>query len=435
MPASDRPIKGGAVARRASARAEQARSPVRRALTAATETSGITLSGLILALVAVVAWLIGYWIAGKPMYLLSYGAVAVLVLMWSVGRRPLPLTGERSDLRSRVREGETVQVEVTLHANRSLSNIILEEKVPPLLGESSRVPIGTVESGGEVTHNYEVTAWRRGAYRLGPLVARWGDPFGLSERKLTLAEPYDLIVHPAVEAISDRPLTRLWEDPPQRPPVSRPWPIGLEFYGMREYQRGDDTRRIVWRAYARTRKLLVREAEQGITDKVVIILDQDPSTHTRGVVSDSFEAGVRVAASLGVHHLAEGFSVTLEGTNGKLCGPLRVGRARIELLDVLAKVERDQGALSKTLSRLAATIPPDAHVALITPLLDAASAASLKLMTARGRSVIVAALMWTPDAVDTLGTASTLGVSVVEIGPNTTLSRAFAHGVGARRGG
>ncbi|MBA2608338.1 MAG: hypothetical protein H0U92_05345, partial [Actinobacteria bacterium] len=185
-------------------------------MTAATETSGITLSGLILALVAVVAWLIGYWIAGKPMYLLSYGAVAVLVLMWSVGRRPLPLTGERSDLRSRVREGETVQVEVTLHANRSLSNIILEEKVPPLLGESSRVPIGTVESGGEVTHNYEVTAWRRGAYRLGPLVARWGDPFGLSERKLTLAEPYDLIVHPAVEAISDRPLTRLWEDPPQR---------------------------------------------------------------------------------------------------------------------------------------------------------------------------------------------------------------------------
>ena len=419
------------VARRDIARAERAHSRVRRVLGVVTETSGITTSGLILAAVAVSAWALGYWVAGKPMYLLSYGAVAVLVVMWSIGRRPLPLIGERSDLRSRLRQGETVNVQVSLTATRRLSNIILEENIPALLGPAVQVPIGTVESGDAVVHSYELTAWRRGAYTLGPLVARWGDPFGLSERRLTLADPYELIVHPVVEPITDRPLTRLWEDPPQRPPVSRPWPIGLEFYGMRDYQRGDDVRRIVWRAYARTHRLLVREAEQGITDKVVIVLDQDDRTHSKGVVSDSFEAGVRAAASLGVHHLHEGFSVTLEGTNGNLCGPLRVGRARIELLDALARVERERGDLSATLGRLAATIPPDCHVAVITPLLDAKAAASLKLMTSRGRSVIVAALMWTPDAVDTLGTASTLGVTVVEIGPNTPLTRAFAHGVGA----
>jgi len=419
------------VARRDIARAERAHSRVRRVLGVVTETSGITTSGLILAAVAVSAWALGYWVAGKPMYLLSYGAVAVLVVMWSIGRRPLPLIGERSDLRSRLRQGETVNVQVSLTATRRLSNIILEENIPALLGPAVQVPIGTVESGDAVVQNYELTAWRRGAYTLGPLVARWGDPFGLSERRLTLADPYELIVHPVVEPITDRPLTRLWEDPPQRPPVSRPWPIGLEFYGMRDYQRGDDVRRIVWRAYARTHRLLVREAEQGITDKVVIVLDQDDRTHSKGVVSDSFEAGVRAAASLGVHHLHEGFSVTLEGTNGNLCGPLRVGRARIELLDALARVERERGDLSATLGRLAATIPPDCHVAVITPLLDAKAAASLKLMTSRGRSVIVAALMWTPDAVDTLGTASTLGVTVVEIGPNTPLTRAFAHGVGA----
>ena len=420
-----------AAARRDIARAEQAQSAARRALTALTERSGFTASGLILAAVAIAAWGLGRWIAGKPMYLLAYGALAVLVLMWSVGRRPLPLTGTRSELRARLRQGETVTVEVALEAGRRLSNIILEEKVPALLGPTVEVPIGTVESGDVVTHTYELTAWRRGTYELGPLVAKWGDPFGLSQRQLMLAEPYEVIVHPVVEQISDRPLTRLWEDPPQRPPVSRPWPIGLEFYGMRDYQRGDDPRRIVWRAYARTRRILVREAEQGITDKVVIILDQDERTHSKGVVSESFEAGIRAAASLGVQHLHEGFSVTLEGTHRKLSGPLRVGRARIELLDALARAERVRGDLSDTLSRLAGTVPPDAHVAVVTPLLDAKAAASLKLMTSRGRSVIVAALMWTPDAVDTLGTASTLGVSVVEIGPNTPLTRAFAHGVGA----
>lgn len=418
-------------ARQAAARAEHANKWWRRALTAVVDRSGMTASGLVLGAVAATAWGLGYWVAGRPMYLLSYGAVAVLVLMWSIGRRPLPLVGTRSDLRARLVEGEAVEVEVTLQARRQLSNIILEEKLPPLLGESARVPIGTVDSGTEVTHSYALTAWRRGVYQLGPLLARWGDPFGLSERQLVLAEPFDLIVHPRVEPVTDRPLTRLWEDPPQRPPVSKPWPMGMEFYGMRDYVPGDDTRRIVWRAYARTGRVLVQEAEQGITDKVVIVLDQDARTHSGGPVSESFEAGIRAAGSLGVHHLDEGYSVTLEGTNGNICGPLRVGRARIQLLDSLARVERERGDLSAALTRLARTIPPDAHVVVITPLLDHVAAASLKLLTARGRSVLVAALMWTEDAVDTLGTASTLGVTVVEIGPNTPLTRAFTHGVGA----
>lgn len=420
-----------ATARRSAARAERANRPWHRTVALVTDVSGVTLSGLILLGVAVAAWVLGYWIAGKPMYLLAYGIVAALALVWVAGRRPVPLTGERSQLRSRLMEGEIVDVAVALTAGRRLSNIILEEKLPPLLGDPVQVAISTVEAGDAVEHRYELTAWRRGAYELGPLVARWGDPFGLSERQLVLAEPYRVIVHPRVEPVTDRPLTRLWEDPPQRPPASRPWPMGLEFYGMRDYQRGDDIRRMVWRAYARTGRLMVREAEQGITDKVVIVLDQDVRTHSKGAVSESFEAGVRVAASLGVHHLKEGFGVTLEGTTGRLCGPVRAGQARIELLDALSGAERQPGALSAALVRLARTIPADAHVAVVTPLLDAASASSLKLLTSRGRSVIVAALMWTEDAVDTLGTASTLGVTVVEIGPNTPLTRAFDHGIGA----
>jgi uncharacterized protein (DUF58 family) len=120
-----------------------------------------------------------------------------------------------------------------------------------------------------------------------------------------IAEPYELLVHPRVENVSDRPLTRQFEDPPIRPPVSKPWPSGLEFYGMREYAPGDDLRRIVWRAYARTGKLMVREAEQGITDRITIVLSTDRGAHSRDAegLSESFEAGVRAAASLGVKHL------------------------------------------------------------------------------------------------------------------------------------
>src|SRR5207245_5277986 len=143
------------------------------------------------------------------------------------------------------------------------------------------------------------------------------DPLRRSRRMTVVEAPVQLRVHPRGELASDRPLTRQFDDPPIRPPVSRPWPSGLEFYGMREYVPGDDLRRIVWRASARTGKVMVREAEQGITDHITLILDTDRGGHSRDGegLSESLETGIRVAASLGVRHLRDGYELRCE-TNG-----------------------------------------------------------------------------------------------------------------------
>jgi uncharacterized protein (DUF58 family) len=300
-----------------------------------------------------------------------------------------------------------------------------------MLGEHARLPIASLEAGEAIGHSYSLACWRRGSYKVGPLVARWGDPFGLTERELTLADEFEILVHPAVEPVEDHPLTRLWEDPPFRPPISRPWPHGMEFYGMRKYVPGDDIRRIVWRAYARTGDLLVRESEQGITDKLVIIFDQDRDFHAKGIVSESFEAACRVIGSLAVHHIREGYSVTLEGTEDTLAGPLRGRGAQIQLLDALARAEPARGALTATFDRLLLSMPRDAHVVLVTPLLDREAAARLRLLVDRGMSVVVVALMWLDEAVDSLASAAGLGVHVVEVGPNTNITMAFRREVAA----
>src|SRR5256885_15462607 len=88
---------------------------------------------------------------------------------------------------------------------------------------------------------------------------------------------------------------------------------------MREYGPGDDLRRIVWRASARTGKVMVREAEQGITDHITILLDTDRGAHSRDGegLSESFETGVRAVASLGVRHLRGGHG----GKGGAKGGP------------------------------------------------------------------------------------------------------------------
>lgn len=405
----------------------------RAALDQLGRASNLTGSGAILLAVVVVSWVVAFLVGGRPLYLLSYAGLFVLAVSWIIGRRPLPLEGRRADTRPRFAEGETIQMEVALVARRRVNTFILEDRVPPLLGRPSRVAVASVEPGQEVSQHYSLTASRRGVYEIGPLVARWGDPFGLTQRETVLAEPTEVLVHPTVEPVRDRPLTRLWEDPPIRPPRTKPWPSGMEFYGMREYQPGDDLRMVVWRAFARTGRLLVRESEQGITDKITIILDQDHRNHSSGVVSESFEVGARAAASLGVRHLREGYQVTLEGNARRLASPLRGRSVQVSYLDALARAERERAPVTDAITRLVGDPRRDAHIVVITPLLDAVAAARLKLLLERGASVLVAALIWDEEDTETLGQAASIGCQVIEIRPQAALAAAFHHEVGAGR--
>ena len=407
-----------------------------RAREAFTDKTGITATGALLAGLAVVAWVIARLVGGRPLYLFAYGMAGVGIACWLSGRRPLPIEGARSDARPRLAEGESVSMDITLTAKRRLSTFILEEQMPASLGRPARVPIASAQAGETVGHSYRFAAIRRGRYKLGPLVAKWGDPLGFTQRQVTLVEPYEVLVHPSVELVQDRPLTRLFEDPPIRPPVSKPWPQGLEFYGMREYAPGDDIRRVVWRAFGRTGKLLVRESEQGITDKITIVLDQNKRSHTKtpgADISESFEAAVKAAASLGVRHLREGYAVTLEGNMQRIVPILRGGNSQMLLLDELAKIELVDAPLTDAIMRLVANPSRDNHVVIITPRLEADSTGRLKLLLDRGASVLVAVLVWDDAAEATVAQAASLGCQVVEIRPNTSLNVAFHREVGAGR--
>src|SRR5260221_1564388 len=139
---------------------------------------------------------------------------------------------------------------------------------------------------------------------------------------------------------------------------------------MREYVPGDDLGRVVWAAVAKTGRMLVRESEQGITDRVSIVLDTDATHHSPGRPSDTFELAVRVAASLGARHLKDGFSVTMTTNEARLGTMLRGSRARIELLDGLAQVDLGHTPLKGLGNDLLADSRRGAHFAIITPHVD-----------------------------------------------------------------
>lgn len=393
---------------------------------------GITRSGQVAIFAALVTLVVARVIAGNALYIFGYGIILLIGASYVLTPRRVKLAGIRAGLFPRAQEGDKLDAEVELTAQRGISTFILEERVPERLGKSVRVPVPRLPKGKTVSHRYGLRATRRGVYEVGPLVAITSDPLGLTRRETIVADKFELLVHPRLEFVSDRPLTRRFEDPPIRPPISKPWPTGLEFYGMREYVPGDDLRRIVWRASARAGKLMVREAEEGITDHVTVILDTDRGSHSKeGDYSESFEMGVRAAASLGIRHLREGYEVRVETNSGPLTRRLRGAVTQLALLDSFARIEMSRDPLSKVIMRLIADPRRDAHNILITPKMETTEAAQLRILLDKGVSILVVALLWDEENVNTLGIAAALGCQVAGVHPGQDLATALYHDIGA----
>jgi len=178
-------------------------------------------------------------------------------------------------------------------------------------------------------------------------------------------------------------------------------------------------------------KLMVREAEQGITDHITIILDTDRGSHSRdGEYSESFETGVSAAASLAVRHLRDGYEIRLEGNTGPIGRPVRGRTGQLPVLDNLTRVEMGREPLGTVITRLIADPRRDAHTVLITPRLSAQEAAHLRLLLQKGISLLVVALLWREDADDTLNAAAALGCQVAAIHPGQDLASALYHDIG-----
>jgi uncharacterized protein (DUF58 family) len=328
-----------------------------------------------------------------------------------------------------------VAVELALAARRRVSMVVLEEAIPAGLGSTVRVPVAALAPGGEAAFPYRFAPRLRGVYQVGPLRATWTDPFGLTRRTQTLIPATDIIVHPRVEPVHDRVLFREWEDPPVRPPHTKPWPTGFEFYGMREYVAGDDPRRIVWRQTAKfmdfdepmNTRYLVRESEQGITDRVLLYLDTDRAGHSPGTPSETFETAVRAVASLATKHAKDGFAVTIEANGGTLVEEARGSGSRVRMMDALAAVELEAAPASDGLRRIVFDARRQTHLVIVTPHLDNESSVAVRLLTDRGVSVLLAMVLWDGSDPLSLHRAATLRCNVTELYASSPLEAAFGR--------
>ena len=98
----------------------------------------------------------------------------------------------------------------------------------------------------------------------------------------------------------------------------------LDFYGLREYEPGDDVRNVHWLSSAKTGALMIRQYEATRRTDTALTISVNPDDY---VSSDEFELAVSVHASIGVQCLQQNRPVTAHA------GPRTPFRARHGILD------------------------------------------------------------------------------------------------------
>lgn len=226
--------------------------------------------------------------------------------------------------------------------------LLLEDKVPYVLGPRPRFVLDRVEPHGHREVSYRVRSDLRGRYPLGPLQLRLSDPFGMCELTRSFNASDLLTVVPQVQQLPD---VRL---PGERAGHGDTNARALALSGdddviPREYRQGDDLRRVHWKSTARYGELMVRREEQPLQARAAVLLDTRHLAHRGTGPGSSFEWAVSCAASVGTHLVERGYRTHLVTDTGRTSPPpgATAGATPAEacglLLDELAVVDHSDG--------------------------------------------------------------------------------------------
>jgi uncharacterized protein (DUF58 family) len=251
------------------------------------------------------------------LYVLGTGIViAVLVAMISVQRRLPPLNVRRIVSPSMVSVGEPARVDIQLANLGHQSSPYLQLWEPVGHNGGAPMQLAKLGPGQAASAAYRVPTARRGLVRVGSLRALRRDSLGLTQRTTLLAGTEEVLIVPHTVTLpfpSVGSAGRLGQHLRMKS-----WgQTGTEFHSLREYIRGDDIRRISWKATARATNLIVREtALEGIR-RCTVVLDATAAQYA----ANSFEYAVMAAASITVSSAHAGVNTRFVSHGVDLRGP------------------------------------------------------------------------------------------------------------------
>lgn len=301
----------------------------------------LTRRGWMLGLGTVLLGLTGRVLGIVELFMLAGAAVALLVAAVGYVRLTrFDLAAARELRPARVHAGGASRVELTVRNDGRRRSPVLAARDPFDGGRRwARFLLAPLAPGETARAAYRLPTERRGIFDLGPLELRLEDPFGLAARSLVAAPATRLTVYPRVDDVPPLPLTR-GNDP--HAGADHPTALasaGEDFYALREYQLGDDLRRVHWKATARTDELMIRQDEMPWQGRATVLVDLRREVHS----AQSFELALSAAASIVSACWRHRSLVRLVATDGVDVGFV-AGHAHVEaILEHLAGATAERG--------------------------------------------------------------------------------------------
>jgi uncharacterized protein (DUF58 family) len=251
--------------------------------------------------------------------IVASGALSNLTLRGlAVSRRPPP----------RIHAGRPFLMEIALE-NKKRRRASYSIEIEDLAGGrpvDKRCYFLKLPPGRTQRASYRHTFHRRGVYKLDGFRVSTRFPFALFAKSREVSRSDELLVYPAIRSLGLPPARaqRLGDAPQSK--------LGRrgEFFALREYREGDDSRGIHWRSTARGGRLMVREHEEEAQRRVTIELDNAVIDTTDEALLDALEDAVSTAASLAMAYLRAGFAVRLCARGSVV--PLGAGQAQEQRL-------------------------------------------------------------------------------------------------------
>jgi uncharacterized protein (DUF58 family) len=328
---------------------------------------------------------------GRPT-LAAIGApfAAFLVIALALVRSP-ELTVALTLAEERTVEGEPVDGALEVSAEGAIHELELALTLPVGvdLAEGTDRAVLRLAPGELHILPLRIVPWRWGAYRLGRLAVRSRDRFGLVAYDATVDGAVLLRAYPLPERLRSL-VSPLETQPFAGNRVSRMRGEGIEFADLRPFARGDRVRRINWRASARRGELYVNDQHPERNSDVVLFLDS--FAEVRREREGTLDLAVRAASSLAHEYLEQRDRVGVVGFGGSVQWLLpATGRVQdYRIADALITSEVTLSYVLKGIDVLPPrTLPPQALVIALTPLLDERSMRALLDLRARGFDLAV----------------------------------------------
>lgn len=361
----------------------------------------------------------------SQLYFMSAVLVSIPLVSYLLGRfalRSLHCSRQAPEFAT---EGELLRVTVSVKGHsRLLGPIGVEDTLPQWISNvggathgSSRgsalvelatatgLPDENVEADG-VRFSYDVVPKKRGDHLIGPVRVRATDPLGLFEFHGSYSILSRVIVFPMPIHLQELRSITGGEFGDYLFDGSGSKGSGIDFHGVREYQPGDELRRVYWKSTARHGRLNVIEFEHSLAQDTLIAIDLRQGTEIGQGAFSSLEYAVRLAAAIASDAIESGSSVRLicAGLGGPAALLGRGSDHLYSIMHALAQVKADQQeSLSSVLLSHMEDIPRNSVVVCITSGADeglAESAEFLRSRRSRMAAVIVSVVPETHGSID-----------------------------------